>query len=136
MSLFIPYSRATILIPSGPASDPERYHLFIVINDPVPHSGEGEVLLVSVSTVKTQSYYDQTCLLSAGSHEFIKRDSFVDYGKARIETVQKLMDGVSQGKLIPKQPMDDEPFQRVCAGLFSSPHTKKKIRQFLGKLTG
>ena len=135
MSIFIPYSRATILIPSGPAFDSDRYHLFIVINDPVPHSGEGEVLLVSVSTVKTQSYYDQTCLLSTGSHEFIKQDSFIDYGKARIETVQKLMDGVSQGKLIPKQPMDNEPFQRVYAGLFSSPHIKKKIKQFLDQLT-
>ena len=135
MSLFIPYSRATILIPSGPAFDPDRYHLFIVINDPVPHSGEGEVLLVSLSTVKMLSYYDQTCLLSAGCHEFIKQDSFIDYGKARIETAQKLMDGVSQGKLIPKQPMDDEPFQRVYAGLFSSPHIKKKIKQFLDQLT-
>ena len=85
MSLFIPYSRATILIPSGPASDPERYHLFIVVNDPVPHSREGEVLLVSVSTVKTQSYYDQTCLLSAGSHEFINQ--LKDKELIRVETI-------------------------------------------------
>ena len=131
MSIFVPYPRATILIPSGPTSDPERHHLFIIINDPVPHTGEGEVLLVSVSTVKTQIYYDKTCLLSAGSHEFIKKDSFIDYGEARVETAQKLIDGVLQGKFIPKQPMDDEPFQRVKAGLSSSPHIKKKIKRFL-----
>ena len=94
------------------------------------------MLLVSTSTVKSQSHYDRTCILKAGTHEFIKKDSFIDYGKARIETVQTLLDGVSQGMFIQKKPIDNNQFQKIVTGLFSSQHTKKKFKQFLAKHFG
>ena len=34
MSLFVPFRRATLLIPTGAAHDPDRKHLFIVLTDP------------------------------------------------------------------------------------------------------
>jgi hypothetical protein len=35
MTLFVPFKRATLLVPSGPANDPDRKHLFVLLTDPV-----------------------------------------------------------------------------------------------------
>lgn len=63
MSLFLPLKRATLLIPSGPESDKDRKHLFILLNDPHDdESGKACVLMVSLSTVR-QGVYPMTPLV-------------------------------------------------------------------------
>ena len=68
MSVFVPYRRATLLIPSGPAHDPDRKHLFIVLTDPtevLEYTGKHS-LLVGVVTLQTDLHHDATCVLYAG----------------------------------------------------------------------
>lgn len=82
--LFIPVERATLLICSGPPNDPNRKHLFIILTNPICINGctEKSVLLVSICSVSNDRYYDKTCLLSIGDHEFIKHESYINYGMA------------------------------------------------------
>lgn len=128
MTLFLPNRKASILVPSGPAHDPDRKHLFIVLSDPV--TDEKVVLLVSISSVKPGRWNDESCLLYPGEHPFIKKDSFVDYASARIELGDKLLRGVKAGKLIPQDPVTEEVFARICAGVMASRRTPRYIRQF------
>ena len=132
MSLFLPVRRATLLVPSGPAHDPDRKHLFILITDPVsiPESTEKHILMVSTSTVKTGMPHDPTCLIYPGDHPFIKHDSFISYRTARIEEAQKLLKGVSSGLLIPQGTIEGGIVARICKGLTESRQTAPKILRF------
>lgn len=130
--MFLPVRRATLLIPSGPAQDPNRNHLFILLTDPVnnPDSGIKFVLMVSLSSVKTGRYHDSTCLLYPGDHPFISSPSYIDYSRARIEDAAKVLNGVKQGLFAPKGTIDAGIFARICKGLLDSRHTTPKMRNF------
>lgn len=131
MTLFVPYRRATLLIPSGPEADPFRKHLFILLTDPVANAtGDKEALLVGVASVRQGYFHDPACHLYPGDHEFIGRESYVHYARARIELAQKLVNGVKQGLFVPKQMLGPEIFARVCHGLTESRHTTPKILSF------
>ena len=92
MKLFVPYRRATLLVPSGPAHDSDQKHLFIVLTDPAQVLGydEKHSLLVGVSTIHQSVAHDPACELFAGDHPFIRHKSYVYYAEARIEASQNL----------------------------------------------
>ena len=129
MKLFVPYRRATLLVPSGPAHDPDQKHLFIILTDPaqVRDYDAKHSLLVGVSTIYEGIPHDPACELYAGDHPFIRNKSYVYYAEARIEASQKLVDGVKRGLLSPKGMLAEEIFARVCHGLtqsrFAAPRT-------------
>ncbi len=128
MTLFIPAKRATVLIPSGPAHDPSRMHLFILLTDPV--TDRHLVLFVSVSSVKFGCWHDPTCLLEVGDHPFIKMTSWVDYRTTEIEEAQKILNGLRAGLFVPMGTIDPSVFLRICEGLMFSNHVKPKFREF------
>lgn len=130
MTLFLPVERATLLIPSGIPQDPHRLHLFILLNNPV--TAEQWVLLVSLSSIKAGRPYDATCVIDPNEtdHEFIKKPSFIDYSKTRLEPATKLMKGVTSGVLIPKGTIEREIFERILQGVSASPRTPLKYKQF------
>ena len=97
MRLFLPYRKATLLIPSGPDHDPERHHLFVILTDPQPDSNT--VLLVSLSTLRRALPHDATCVIAAGEHPFVRRNSYVFYARARIELVETRRSGRLQDSL-------------------------------------
>ena len=131
MSVFVPFRRATLLIPSGPQQNPDQKHLFILLTDPVPTAAGGrDVLLVGVSSVRQGLYHDPACLLYPGDHPFLVRQSFVNYRMARIEDAQKLINGVKKGVFSAKDILAGEIFARVCHGLTESRHTAPKILEF------
>ena len=137
MSLFLPLKRATLLIPSGPESDKDRKHLFILLNDPHDdESGKACVLMVSLSTVRQGVPHDPACILYAGDHAFVKHDSYVVYQKARIEEADKVLRGVKIGQLVPQAPMDGAVFARICKGLEESRLTPTRLLNFYLKATG
>ncbi|MBI3525237.1 MAG: hypothetical protein HY066_12100 [Betaproteobacteria bacterium] len=136
MSLFVPYRRATLLIPSGPAHNPNQKHLFILLTNPVSNAAGGQdVLLVGVSSVRPGQPHDQTCLLYSGDHASIIHESYVSYRLARIEDAQKLVNGVKQGILTARDMLDGAIFARVCHGLAVSRHTAPKILTFYQEAT-
>jgi len=132
--VFLPYRRATLLIPSGPDDDPDRKHLFIIITDPVDNPGE--VLLVSMSTIRDDFPYDDSCILSPGDHPFVKHESYIDYGKARILTAVSLMRGEADGSLIHKGAIDEEVIVKICDGLMTSRRTSPKVQKFYQNHSG
>ena len=137
MSVFTPLRRATLLIPSGPESDKDRKHLFILLNDPHDdESGKACVLMVSLSTVRQGVPHDPACILYAGDHAFVKHDSYVVYQKARIEEADKVLRGVKNGQLVPQAPMDGALFARICKGLEESRLTPARLLNFYLKATG
>jgi len=132
MKLFVPYRRATLLVPSGPAHDPERRHLFIILTDPaevLDYAGKHS-LLVGVVSIYPNVPHDPACELHAGNHEFIRHRSYVAYAQARIELSQKLVNGVKKGVLVPKAMLAQEIFARVCKGLVESRFTTPRILAF------
>jgi hypothetical protein len=132
MSLFVPFRRATLLIPTGAAHDPDRKHLFIVLTDPaqVLDFDEKHSLLVGVYSINPDSHHDPACELYAGDHAFIRHKSYVHYARARIESSQSIVNGVRKGLLVPKAMLVEEIFARVCRGLVESRFTPPIIVTF------
>jgi hypothetical protein len=130
--LFVPYRRAALLVPSGPAHDPDQKHLFILLNDPaqVPGYEDKHSLLVGVTTIHAAIPHDPACELFPGDHPFIRHKSCVFYAQARIELSQKLIDGVKRGIFSPQGMLAEDIFARVCHGLTLSRATTPKVLAF------
>ncbi len=129
MKIFIPIRRATLLIPSGPADDQERMHLFILLTDPVTE--EKLVLLCPINTLHTDRWHDPSCILDDTDHEFIQHNSFVNYAKARILAASKLDNGVKSNLFKAKALVREEVYLRICKGLFVSKFTTPEVKTFL-----
>lgn len=138
MTVFQPVRRATLLIPSGPAHDPDRKHLFIILTDPVadPFNGDKDsALLTSLSTLDAALPHDPTCILHPGDHPFVTRDSYVSYRASRIIEATKIINGVQSGRFVVKDLMDSGIVERICDGLTTSQQTAEKIKRFFRMFT-
>lgn len=134
MSSFQPTRRATLLIPSGPAHDLSRHHLFILVTDSIPNPLNCNIpsnLLVSISTVDPSLPYDQTCTLSPADHPFVNRDSYVVYRESVVLEAAKIVKAVDDERFIVRSPIDSAIVDRICDGLLTQPsQTPEKIKRF------
>jgi hypothetical protein len=80
--------------------------------------------------VVPDQWHDPACLLGEGDHPFLRHDSYVDYYRAVIEPVDKITNGVSLGKIIPKPAFDNTAFAYICKGLLESKRTSAKNLKF------
>jgi len=133
MKLFLPYRKATLLMPSGPEHDPDRMHLFIVLTDPI--TGKKLVLIASLSSIYDGVPYDRTCILEAGEHQFIRHRSYIDYSKLTIVEAGKLSKGVQTGVFSNKGPMSEDIVNRIVDGVFVSKRTPREAKVFLQSYT-
>jgi hypothetical protein len=125
-SLFVPFKQTTIHVPgTGPAHDPDRGHLFIILTSP---SAAGDVLSVSCSRAYPRC--DRTCVLEAGCHRFIRKESFILYAKPEIYRVDLIRARVRDGDVTYKGLIGDGLFERICDGLLDSPHTPPYARTY------
>ena len=132
MIVFKAVRRATLLIPSGPAHDLDRKHLFIILTDPIAdpfNSGKDSHLLTSLSTLDESLPHDPTCILRAGDHPFVTRDSYVSYRDSRIVETTKIIKGVETGVFVAKDLMEISIVESICIGL-GSQQTPEKIKRF------
>lgn len=123
----MPHKKGTLLVPSGPAYNPDQKHLHIVCSDTCDL---GLNLLVPVS-----SFYDgcdNTCELDVGDHEFIKHLSYVFYARANLYRSEQIDRGLERAILDPQPDLRSEVFVRVEAGLCTSPDTPARIKQYFG----
>lgn len=122
------YKKGTLLIPTGPS-----HHLHIVMNDPVfsPEHGDERALIVNISTVYPDRHYDDACLLNAGCHPFITRQSYVYYKCAVISEAPRLTAAIEAGNIVAKPAVNDEVFNLVRLGFDNSRFVLPKIRRFL-----
>lgn len=124
--------KGTILIPSGIEGACDNKHLFVVLND--PYGDEGLVLLASFSTYKPTVYFcDPTCIVQPNetAHPFIRTTSFIRYQKLRIEPVARVQVGLSTGLFEQREEIEEDIFQRIQQGVFSSDFSSKKAKRLL-----
>jgi hypothetical protein len=115
--------RATLLIPSGPSQ-----HLFVVVTNPC---GDGQVLMVSISSVKPEQFHDPTCEIAGGAHPAIPKDSFVSYRHALAMPEVKIQKFVDSWYYHPKEPIaDNSLFGRICAGIDESDFTPLRMVKY------
>lgn len=117
--------RGSTLLISGTHRNPDVSHLCIVLSGPLDADPQ-QVLYVPVITARKK--YDATCVLEVGDHEFIDHKSWVHYANAQVRTVQQL---ANRGSL--KEPLRDDVLERVCKGIFDSPHSRPFVKDFYRK---
>jgi len=123
--IFLPLRRATILVPSGPSTDPDRLHLHVLVAQM-----ETDWLLVSLSSVPEGFRFDGTTVAAVGEHPFVRQRSYIAYRHARIESQQTLLNGVNSGAFLPREAVPNELFGRICSGFDFSPFCTPYIREF------
>jgi len=126
-------SRASLLMYTRSQSEDDTKHLFVVLNDPcndVLHGRSDVVLLVNFSSIKPGITYDTSCILKAGCHEFITRDSYIVYKEARIEPALFLQNAIDSGDFIAKSPVSMDVYNQIISGLFLSGYTARKYTRF------
>jgi hypothetical protein len=112
-------------MPSGP----DGGHLFVILNDPQAIAGYGNNVCVLTSLCSvTATPYDATVVLQPGTHPFVNRQSYLAYGKTRIEPAAHLVSGVLSGIFVPHHPFASPIFEQIRAGLDTSPRTKNAFK--------
>lgn len=115
-------------MPSGSQSNPSGLHLFIEMTAPL--GPDEEVLLLSISTIHEGVPYDESCVLNAEEHEFIKHPSYIRYDKPYFLTVKQIQNGIRAQRLKPKSMVSESVYKRICAGLRTSLQVSPKARRF------
>lgn len=123
--------RATLLIPSGPAHDPDRKHLHIVLNDPFPDNTLiPKVLVVSVTSIPSSNKYDASCTLFPGEHPFVVHNSYVVYSRLDLVDPALLESKVQARQFVAKPLLDEKFFAYVVQGLLDSPHVSPRYLRY------
>ena len=123
--------RATLLIPSGPAHDPDRKHLHIVLNDPFPDATMAtKVLVVSVTSIPASNKYDPSCSLFPGEHPFVVHNSYVAYNRLDLVDPGLLESKVAAKVFVAKPLLDEKFFAYVVQGLKDSPYTSPRFLRY------
>ena len=123
----MPYEPAkgkTLLIPSGTQSDPNKRHLFVLLTDACALRMH---LLVSLSRVKEGVHFDPACVFEPGEHRFVKERSFAAYRLARIDLAEKLIKHVEAWDFTPKDDMQPQLVERMCAGIEASDFVAARV---------
>ncbi|RWI20333.1 hypothetical protein [Mesorhizobium sp.] len=93
--------------------------------------GDGQVLLVNISSIKPDQFHDPACEIAGGAHPSIPNDSFVSYKHALAMPVSKIQKFVDSWYYHPKEPVsDDSLFERICAGIEKSEFTPFRIMKY------
>jgi hypothetical protein len=123
----MPLVRATALwIPNtGPAHDPERGHLYVVLTNTCV---AGRNLIVPICSQHDKC--DTTCLIGIGDHSFIKHASFVMYAKLEIVSADTILQKISSNQITDRGQFDAKAFAYVCAGIENSRKTKPSMKKY------
>ncbi len=118
--------RQTFLMKSGPSHDPERLHLHVVCLDV---DDDGNTLIVPVASYKN-SLCDSACILKAGTHELINRESYILYRKAQIRNADELQEDIDARVIIPQKDMSQHFFLMIRNGVGRSIRTPRNIKKY------
>lgn len=113
----------TFLMPAP--GGPLKSHLWIVITAP---DERGNAVIVSLTTLRTDR--DQTVILSAGDHPFVRHQTTVFYGDARIVDLQELSTLFGTHAAVRHQPCSPKLLKLIQDGALVSPYTPQKIVDF------
>ncbi len=119
----------TFLMPA-PGISNRTPHLWIVLTDPTPE--DPTVVIVSITTLRHGA--DQTMILMAGEHPFIRRPSSVFYADALLVDSRELHGKAGLGHILMREPCPTATLENVRAGLLASDLTPQKVQQFYQNL--
>ena len=120
--------RDAFLVPSGPASDPNSFHLFLVLTDPAKSD---KILLANASTVYPKVAHDTSCYLQIGDHPFVINQSYIVYAKARIISKAKFCSMIASSQVIHKPPpISIAVLSKIDVGFQTSPFADPDSRLF------
>lgn len=120
------------MIPSGPSE-----HLFTVALGPVVVEGYGpepQVVVVSFTSLKPGLPYDDACMLPAGSHPFITRDSFIYYREPRLYPASVVQHKVVTNEWRSAEPCSEDLLGSIVAGFRKSKRLPRYIHVLLDAL--
>ena len=126
--------KITILLPTFKGNSDNLKHLFFVLTDPCfdyEQQCTDMLLLVNCSSINPDKLYDDTCVLSAGSHPFIVRDSYIYYEEMRISRLLDIEQGINEKRFIKKEIISDELYFQILKGAFKSRKTGRKYIRFI-----
>ena len=107
-------------------------HLWIVITE--PDSVSNLCAIVSVTTLRNSK--DQTVLLRAGDHPFIRHDSTIFYGDAMIVDAIRLENEIAAGLAVRRDQCPAATLKLVQQGVSASPFTRPKFLRFCREQLG
>jgi hypothetical protein len=108
-------------------------HLNVIITEP---SEEMNYLVVPVTTYREDGNgrplpgQDDSCILPAGCHPFIKHKSYVHYKYARQMGAFEILIGIQKGLLVKKEDMDPVIIQNMQRGAEESPNLPEELAHF------
>jgi hypothetical protein len=100
-------------------------HLYILISDPANNGGKCVPVNLTESLHCKYSF-----ILKKGDHEFIYKDSDVNFGDAIETTIAKLEENIALGQATPHKPMKLDVLKRIV----NEAHTHAAFPIFLRKL--
>jgi hypothetical protein len=115
-------------IPQGPMR-----HLNVIITEADENL---YYLVVPVTTFREKDGkpfggQDESCILPAGCHSFIKHKSYVRYIRARKMSYAEIFNGLKKGILIKKDDMPIRYLQDMQKGASISPYLQEELSHFL-----
>lgn len=118
----------TLLIPSGP----QGLHLYVVLTEPKNYDGQQSqsCLSVCICTIR-KGPYDNTCIIPAGAHPFIEKDSYIAYRYTRLDQAVHLEKCVQAGTFIPHDPVSPDLLTKIITGLHESIHTPNFLKPLI-----
>lgn len=119
-----------LMIPSGPSGE----HLFAIVMGPVILNGYGpapQVLMVSFTSVKPGIPYDDACIVHAGEHPFITKDSYIYYREPRLYPAAQVESYVKENLWRPRDPCGNDLLSKVMAGFWVSKRLPRSFRKLL-----
>lgn len=122
-----PAKRGTLLVPSGPANNPDQLHLHVILTDSCENNRH---LLVNISTIRNGIFYDPTCVIEPGEHPLVVEQSSVVYRRARTLHADQIRICVDGWSFKPKEPVSEELFSRICDGVDASRFTPRDMKRY------
>lgn len=117
----------TLLIPSGPVNNPDQLHLHVILTDSCENNRH---LLVNISTIRDDAFFDSTCVVEPGEHPSVPKRSWVVYRRAmtlHADYIKKCVDGWS---FKPKEVVPKGLFSRICDGVGASNFTPRDMKRY------
>ena len=107
------------MLPSGPYGG---MHLYVIMTNKCRNNHH---LLISISTIRENKFYDLTCVLTVIDHEFINNDSYVYYKEPLKRHANNISKCVDSGLFAEKSDIKSSVFRRICDGIAASQFTPR-----------
>ena len=112
----------SFLVPSGPQ---KKLHLNVVLTEPDKH---GMVITACICTIRREIYHDRSCILRAGCHEFISRESYAAYNFAEFRHNKHIKKMIDKNYYVKKPPASKDVVEALWAGFQKTEEAPDAIR--------